>query len=110
MESDKKNALPIIIVIIVVVAALGFWYFSEKTATEESPNLNAEVATGAPTAPDADTVAKNKASILAQTKSGKPLTPAEREQIFAVLSGENISYYNFTEAEKKQIVDALNAR
>ena len=109
MESDKKNTLPIIIVIIVVAVALGFWYFSKMKATEESTN-SAQVTGGAPAAPDADTVAKNKADILAQTKSGKPLTQAEREQIFAVLSGENISYYNFTEAEKKQIVDALNAR
>lgn len=110
METDKKNALPIIIVIIVVAAALAFWYFSEKKTGEESINSTAQVTTGVPAAPDADTVAKNKADILAQTKSGQPLTPAQREQIFAVLSGENISYYNFTEAEKKQIVDALNAR
>jgi cell division protein FtsL len=58
--------------------------------------------------PQSVSVEEKKADILSQINSTEPLTSEQKEEIFDALQGQQITEYNFTEAEKLKLLRALN--
>lgn len=51
-----------------------------------------------------------KSAILKLVGEGRPLTEEERARVFASLGEEKITLYNFTDAEREAILEAMNRR
>jgi len=104
-QSTIKNL--VFVVVVVVAVAVLIMVFASKPK-EGAPSDVATPTTDA--RPDTATVAKNKPQILSLVSSNKVLSRDEREIIITALSGDKINYYNFSDEEKVQIIEALNRK
>jgi hypothetical protein len=99
--------------IVVALAILGWLFYSfggsKMNQGSNSSNTSNEVVNTNKVVPPADaTVKKNKSEIMSIVAKNRVLTQEERAMITSALNGDLINFYGFTEAEKKQIIDALN--
>ncbi|MBI2476038.1 MAG: hypothetical protein HYV67_02240 [Candidatus Taylorbacteria bacterium] len=95
MESSKKSLITGIVAIVIIVAAVLFLaikFYPGKSPTSGTDSTNA----------------LDKQVVLKLVSSEEKLTLAEKQAVFQSLAGEKIRQYNFTEAERFQIIKALN--
>lgn len=112
MDNTNTNSKTVFyfLLVVVVVVLIGWIFYSfggvSNQGVIEQPVADGNVSNVV--APDKATVSKNKAEIMDLVARGGVLTQEERVKITTALNGELINFYNFTEDEKKQIIDALN--
>jgi hypothetical protein len=97
-NSNKKNTL-IAVVLLVAVVLVGWFIFR--------PMLTSKNGTPAGTALTPEQTAV-KTAILKRVNDKKPLSAAEKQNIFKNLIGAKVKQYHFTNEELTKILEALN--
>lgn len=123
MGPDSKK--PIIILIAVAIIALVIYLGWGSSGEPASPSAAStpETTVQPPAVPKNDIlffesdasegltpeqIAAKKAEILKTAGTGKALTDDQKKDILSFIIGEQIKKYNFTDAERKTVIDALN--
>lgn len=109
----NKNIVYIVIAVIVVAVIAYVVYFSPSALTTSSTTgatgTNANVNLPAPSPKlDPTYVAAKKAEIVKRIYDPKPLTLDEKKAIFQAIGGDRIIQFNFSEAERAQLMKAMN--
>lgn len=126
MKPESKKPLVILVVIAVVALILYIgWSGAETPSTAGTENGGAPKTATQPsvTPPQNDIlffandaskgltpeqITQKKAEILKMVSGGKTLTADQKKTILSLIIGEQIKKYNFTDAERKLVIDALN--
>lgn len=116
MENTNSKSSLYIVGTVLAVAVLGWLIYSfglvSKAPVSSNENNNQVNVNSNNTvvAPDNTTLKNNKAEIMSIVAKNRVLTKDERTKILSTLNGDAVKFYNFTEQEKKQIIDALNRK
>lgn len=122
-QGSKKTIIFIGILVVVAIIAYVGWSGSEKlvpastggtpksaTSTPTAPPISGELqfATDASKGLTPEQITQKKAEILKMVSTGKILTAEQKSTILSLIIGEQIKKYNFTDAERNKVIDALN--
>jgi hypothetical protein len=116
MQNTNSKTTLYLVGVVVALAILGWLFFSFSSPKSPIVPVNdnqgqvSNNQTSTVVAPDQATVTKNKSEIMSLVAKNRVLTAEEKAKILAALNGELISYYKFTEQDKKAIIDALNRK
>jgi len=107
MENSKNKVIFIVIILIVVLVA-GYFFLVMNSQSAQTGNQPA--ANNVQQTPPANQnfTPMTKADILSLVNSGKLLTGEQKQNIIQSLIGDKIKTYNFTDAEKAEIIQAIN--
>lgn len=122
MGPESKKPLVILVVIAVVALIIYIGWGGVGTPATESTESASNTVT-APPAPNNDIlffandaskgltpeqITQKKAEILQMVSTGKKLTDDQKKTILSLIIGEQIKKYNFSDAERNKVIEALN--
>jgi hypothetical protein len=106
MKNSKNIQVLSVIVIAAAIFGAGWLFFRPTVTNNRQPAVNLSVSEAIPTIPG--DVNAQKLHILKRIAEAQPLTAVEKQSVFQAISGDKIREFDFSDAEKQKIIDALN--